>query len=190
VDIADLLRFAVAVFELQGVPYMLVGSLASIAYGEPRLTNDIDIVADLKPIQVDAFCSAFPDGEFYVSLAAARDAVQRGHQFNVIHYASACKLDVMAPRRDAWGQSQLANRKRRKILPNLECYTASPEDVILGKLWYYQVGESEKHLRDIAGILQVSDAEVNRVYIAEWASRLNLVGEWQLILDRLDRDAS
>lgn len=33
--------------EAQHVPYRVVGSLASMAYGEPRFTNDVDILVAL-----------------------------------------------------------------------------------------------------------------------------------------------
>lgn len=40
----ELLRYAVETLERLNIPYTVVGSLASGAYGEPRLTQDIDIV--------------------------------------------------------------------------------------------------------------------------------------------------
>jgi hypothetical protein len=43
VDQAELLKRAVAFLESQEIPYLLVGSLASGVYGEPRLTYEIDI---------------------------------------------------------------------------------------------------------------------------------------------------
>ena len=43
-----------------GAEHMIVGSLASMAYGEPRLTRDIDIVVNLRAAQVDAFAMPFP----------------------------------------------------------------------------------------------------------------------------------
>ena len=65
-----------------------------------------------------------------------------------------------------------------------------PEDepwskLTLGKLWYYREGGSEKHLRDIAGIMQVSGDEIDTRYIDHWAHELGLAQEWQAILDRL-----
>src|SRR5437868_1368439 len=95
----DLLKYALDVLDAQGVTYMLVGSLASGVFGEGRLTNDIDIVVDLRPQQVEPLCGAFPAPDFYVSVAAARDAVSRGGQFNVIHPASGNKIDFMIARR-------------------------------------------------------------------------------------------
>jgi hypothetical protein len=174
------------VFDRLGITYMLVGSIASSAYGEPRLTLDIDLVADLRVSDVDPLCDSFPDAEFYVSRAAAREAVARTNQFNIIHPSSGNKIDVIVARQDEWGMSQLARRRKEWILPDLKGYAASPDDVILGKLLYYREGGSEKHLRDIVGILHVSAKEVDREYVGRWAEKLGVEDAWQTVLDRLD----
>jgi len=181
----ELLRRVVDILEEQGITYLLVGSLASGVYGEPRLTHDIDVVIELRPDQVSRLCDAFPAPEYYVSQQAAREAVAMNGQFNVIHPASGNKIDFVIARQDAWGRSQVSRRRRELILPDRPGYTAAPEDVILGKLWYYHEGGSEKHLRDIAGMLQVSAAEIDKGYIDNWARQLGLTEEWQAVLDRL-----
>lgn len=84
----ELLQYVVEVLEAQHVSYMLVGSLASGVFGEPRLTQDIDVVVELAPEQIRPLCDAFPAPEFYVSISAARQAVGQGGQSNVIHPAS------------------------------------------------------------------------------------------------------
>jgi hypothetical protein len=58
---------------------------------------------------------------------------------------------------------------------------AAPEDVILGKLIYLREGGSEKHLRDIAGILNVSGASLDRDYISQFSSQLNIAKDWQAV---------
>ncbi len=182
----ELLRYTIAVLEDQGVTYMVVGSFASIAYGEPRLTNDIDIVVQLSAEQANRLCAAFPDPEFYVSAAAARDAVARQGQFNVIHPTSGNKIDFIVARDDDWGRTQLSRCIRRPILADCESNIAAAEDVILGKLWYYKEGGSEKHLRDIVGMLQVSEDDIDRQYISHWTKRLGLEQPWQAVLQRLE----
>jgi hypothetical protein len=102
VDQTELLRHTIDALERLALPYMLVGSFASIAYGEPRLTQDIDIVVDLALAQVDAFCAAFPAPEFYLSDKGVREAVQARFQFNVLHPSSGNKIDFILPRTDAW----------------------------------------------------------------------------------------
>ncbi len=44
----ELLQKVVEVFERLQIQYLLTGAIASVAYGEPRLTNDIDIVAAIR----------------------------------------------------------------------------------------------------------------------------------------------
>ena len=183
---AELLDWVIAVLESQQLTYMLVGSFASAVYGEPRLTHDIDIVLQLDADTVDRLCRAFPSPEFYVSLSAAREAVMGLGQFNVIHPASGNKIDFVIARNDAWGQSQMARRARKPILPDRAAFVAAPEDVILGKLWYYREGGSEKHLRDITAMLQVSGEEIDKEYINHWSQQLGLRKEWRAVLDRLN----
>lgn len=184
-DQADVLRYALDVFDTQGLTYMVVGSLASGVFGEARLTNDIDIVVDLRSDQVEPLCRAYPAPEFYVSLPAARAAVARGGQFNVIHPTSGNKIDLMVARGDAWGREQVARRREEVILPDRRGYVASPEDVILAKMLYYREGQHEKHLRDIASMLRISGDQIDQQYIRDWASRLDLSDVWQAVLMRL-----
>lgn len=182
----ELLGYVVAAFERLAIPYMVVGSFASYAYGEPRFTQDLDIVLDLLPGTIPAFCAAFPAPEFYVSEAAVRDAVRTRFQFNILHPTSGNKIDCMFPGANEWARTQLSRRRRLKILSDLDASVASAEDVILGKLWYYSEGGSEKHLRDIAGILKRSGASVDRSQIAAWAERLGYSSIWNTVLEKLD----
>ena len=182
---ADMLRFAIDAFEQIGLTYMVVGSFASGAYGEPRFTQDIDIVIDLPERLVKPLCAAFPDSDFYISESAALQAARQRVPMNVLHPASGNKIDLMPVRDDEWGRSQLQRRQRILLLPDREGYTARPEDVIIGKLWYYSEGGSEKHLRDITGILRLCTEPIDRDDIAAWAAKLGYTEIWQAVLSRL-----
>jgi hypothetical protein len=183
---SELLRYVVQVLEKLGLRYFVTGSTATIFYGEPRFTNDIDVVIDLPPGRISELCAAFPPGEFYVSEEAARRAVARRGQFNVIHPASGLKLDLMIPADDAFNRSRFARIRRLHPAADYDAAFASVEDVILKKMEYYREGGSEKHLRDIAGVLRISGNQVNRAYIEEWAGRLGLEEVWQEIAQRAE----
>ena len=71
----DLLNVLARTMENLQLPYLVTGSMATIAYGEPRFTNDIDVVVDLSGDRVESFCAAFPEEDYYLSREAARDAV-------------------------------------------------------------------------------------------------------------------
>jgi hypothetical protein len=176
---SELLRYVTRVLEQLGLRYFVTGSVATIFFGEPRFTNDIDIVVDLPPSRIGDFCQAFPGSDFYVSEESVRRAVTRKKQFNVIHPASGLKIDVMVPSEDAFNRSRFARTRRVQPAPDYYAVFASPEDVILKKLEYYRDGGSDKHLRDIAGILKISGETIDLAYIDEWASRLGLADLWE-----------
>ena len=184
-DQADLLRHVLALLESQHLTYMLVGSYVSAIYGEPRFTHDIDIVVHLAGDSANRLCGAFPSPEFHVSQSASREAVVTRGQFNVIHPASGNKINFMVARNDPWGRMQLTRRIRRPILPDRDGFVAAPEDVIIGKLWYYHEGGSDKHLRDIAAMLQTSPELINMQYVDQWAQQLGFSDHWRAVVDRV-----
>jgi hypothetical protein len=177
----ELLRRVIETLERLRLPYLVTGSIATILYGEPRFTNDIDVVVQLPPRAVAALVEAFPAPEFYADVEQISDAIARRSQFNVIHPASGLKVDFLIPAMDAFDRSRFARARRVRPALELEASFAAPEDVILKKLQYYAEGGSEKHLRDIAGILRISPAEVDRGYVADWAKRLGLSEVWEAV---------
>ena len=86
--------------------YMVTGGVASVIYGDPRLTRDIDIVLSLTGSDVDRFSSLFSEDDFYVppletvKLEAGRE--RYGH-FNVIHRDTALRADSYLSRNRARG---------------------------------------------------------------------------------------
>src|SRR4051794_6000905 len=108
----ELLRYTIETLERLLIPYALVGSFGSGIYGEPRFTRDIDIIVDLAMVAIPGFCAAFPNGEFYLSESAVRDAVRDRFQFNVIHPASGNKIDFILTRNEPWHAGQVSRRRR------------------------------------------------------------------------------
>ncbi len=70
----DLLRYLADAFDRLQLRYSVTGSTATIAYGEPRFTNDIDVVVELPIARVDDFIAAFPAPDFDVSRTAVESA--------------------------------------------------------------------------------------------------------------------
>jgi hypothetical protein len=135
--------------------------------------------------QVEPFCQAFPAPDFYVSERAVNDAIMQRIPFNVIHPSSGNKVDFMVPQTNEWSATQLQRRQRSRVFPDLDIWVAAPEDVILGKLWYFSEGGSDKHLRDILGILKISGDLVDRGEVSRWAAKLGYTDLWNACLARL-----
>lgn len=171
----------VARLEATGLSYMVTGSVASMIYGEPRLTLDLDLVIELPANRVEEFLAAFPESEFYrppvevVRLECSRES--RGH-FNVIHHETGAKADVYLAARDRLHEWGLAHR-RRLPLGSGTIALAPPEYVILRKLEFFREGGSDKHIRDVRGMLQAGTA-VDRAFVAQEVARRGLEAGWNL----------
>ena len=72
----ELLLYLVKCLENLKIPYLITGSIAAMAYGEPRFTNDIDIVADIEESLVDEFKSCFPETDFYLEIDSMKKALE------------------------------------------------------------------------------------------------------------------
>jgi hypothetical protein len=167
-----------------GVRYMVSGSVAAIFYGEPRMTNDVDIIVFLKRSDVALMEKAFPLEEFYcpppeiIQMEIAKE--QRGH-FNLIHHETGFKADIYTMGRDelhTWG---LANA--RQITNGDDTISlAPPEYVIVRKLQFYREGRSPKHLRDISRMLLGLGDDWDRETLLGAIAAQGLQVEWQLVL--------
>ena len=67
-ELFELLQKIVGVLEHLQIPYFVTGSVAAMAYGEPRLTNDIDVVAGVDEQHVSGLLKAFPLDEISVKI--------------------------------------------------------------------------------------------------------------------------
>ncbi len=185
-ELFEFLKKIVGVFEQLGIPYLVTGAVAAMAYGEPRLTNDIDIVAGIEERHISGLLSAFPSDEFYINEETVRESISNYGQFNIIHPASGLKVDIIIKQDTPFDNSRFGRGRRICPAESYQANFAAPEDVIIKKMEYYKEGGSEKHLRDITGILKISGDMVNRDYIAEWSHRLGLIEIWEAIQKKLD----
>lgn len=182
----DLLKHMVKAFESLQIPYLVTGSVASMLYGEPRFTNDIDVVADISPEKVKEMKRYFPEKDFYFDERMVRDAITKKGSFNIIHPASGLKVDVMIRTSSPFDESRFKRGRRLPPTKGWEATFAAPEDVIVKKMEFYKEGGSEKHLRDITGMLKTSGKTIDTVYIRQWAEKLNLTEIWEAICRRLE----
>ena len=182
---SDVLDEAAAKFESLGIPYVIVGSCASMIYGEVRFTRDVDLLADVRGEHVLPLLAAFPAPDHYLSQIAIEEALRRKSQFNIIYNEWGIKIDVMIPDPSTGGLDQLTRGISITRANGCTIRFSAPEDVIVKKLEYYQLGESEKHLRDIAGMLKLSRHPIDRTFIAQYAAIIGATETWKLILKRL-----
>lgn len=178
-SLSSLLTRLSATLEGAAVPYMLTGSLASTLYGEPRSTADIDVVVVLTGASLAALLAALPDDRYYVSEEAARDALRRQGQFNVIDLETGWKVDIILRKRRAFSETEFERRVSRELL-GVRVQVCTAEDSILSKLeWARLGGGSERQLRDVRGMVALRQGELDLEYIERWAAELGVSELWQ-----------
>ncbi|MBN1587417.1 MAG: hypothetical protein JW937_08365 [Candidatus Omnitrophica bacterium] len=175
------LEFTRRLDEIQ-LPYMITGSVAAMLYGEPRFTNDLDLVLELKKADVDKLIQGFPADAFYLPpeevLIIEQKRRIRGH-FNIIHHDSMYKADVYLAGEDPLHRWAMAKRRQSDFAGG-DVWLAPPEYVIVRKLQFFKEGKSEKHIRDIQAMMESLEDQLDRNLVREKAQDLGVVEEWEM----------
>lgn len=154
----DLIGLFIEPLEGTQIPYMITGGVASVIYGDPRFTRDIDLVVELTAATAGRLAEAFAGDAYYVPpLETLQEEAARspaGH-FNVIHRDTALRADVYVAGDDSL--HEWAFRHRRRVpFEEIAIWVAPLEYVVLRKLQYYEASRSDRHLRDVAMMLRIS----------------------------------
>jgi hypothetical protein len=160
-----------------GIPYMLSGSFASAYYGAPRSTQDIDLVIEATPAQLRAFVSSLPNNEYYADEDAALEAHKGRSMFNVIDLASGWKIDLIIRKLRPFSEEEF-RRRQRAILHGVPIFVVTAEDLVVSKLEWSNLAQSQRQIQDAAAILRVRWAELDAAYLGKWILELDLGNEW------------
>ncbi len=165
----DLLQLFARPLHDAGLRYLIGGSLGAMLYSEPRLTLDADIAVALPSASLNRLHGCFDPDQFYVPpmevLRLECDRECRGH-FNIIHAPTGMKADFYPLLRDpifGWAWS------KKKTVPydHGDIYFAPVEYILIWKTIYYEEGGSEKHIRDIRRIIELSADLIDMAFLRE-----------------------
>jgi hypothetical protein len=182
-DITAFLKLILDALKAAKVEYLIGGAIAEWAWGEPRATQDLDIVINLPVKAVGRFSKELENRDMLVPADIILDALREDRAdipLNAIHMYSGLKADLYLMRD---GDELRKSAFQRRLLvdygpPIGEVYVHSPEDLILYKLMYLGLSGQPKHARDIAAILKAKKDQLDYGYIDGWADRLGLNAVW------------
>jgi len=167
------------------IPYMIAGSVGSSFHGQPRATNDADIVIDPTKNQLSIFLEQLvPD--FYVSQQAALQALEDRAMFNVIDIQSGYKADLIIRKQRPFSQQEFSRRISAHLL-GMDAYVLSPEDSILSKLEWTQGRDSQTQLNDALGVLNLQKDKIDFDYLKHWAKELGILDALEQLLNTIDK---
>ncbi len=167
------------------IPYFVTGSVASIVYGDPRVTHDIDLVINLNNVNIDIFLKAFPSDQFYCPpeevIRTEMNRSARGH-FNLIHHETAFKADIYLMCNSELQLWAMQNSKQIYFAGS-KINIAPPEYVIIKKLEFYKEGNVQKHLSDIKSMLTNSSDLIDYSFLNKLINERGFSSEWEAALN-------
>ena len=176
---AEFLAAIVARLDSAEIPHMIAGSIASSHHGEPRSTQDIDLVIDPTREQLTRFLDGLEPSRFYVDDALG--ALASRSMFNVIEPATGFKADFVIRKDRPFSVSEFGRREQVELL-GVVTTVATVEDTILAKLERARDSESERQLRDVATMIRVHGAALDVPYLRHWAGELGVQATLETVL--------
>jgi hypothetical protein len=155
----------VAVLDGCGIRFHLTGGITSVVYGEPRMTQDLDLVLDRDRVIVvqDEFLSALSHAGFHFSEEAARRAIRSRQMFQLLDMDQVIKLDLYVR---CLIPGELDRSVRAELFPGVSVPIVARTDAALSKLIWINHGShrSRRDLRRIlAGAMPDESATVRRM---------------------------
>lgn len=175
---SEVLRWVTSRLDQLQIPYMIVGSFASSAYGLLRSTQDADLIVDLPLQKVTKLVEMFGK-DFYVDPGQAEQAITGKRSFNLIHLESFFKVDFFILADRPFMREEFSRRVARPLdeSGSARVWLATAEDTILSKLnWYREGGGvSDQQWRDVIGILKMQAERLDMKYLERWARELGVL---------------
>ena len=165
---------------------MIGGAVAVWAWGEPRTTQDLDMVINLRPTQAAALSKALEKIEIYLPSDIILDNLVEAKAdlpLNAIHGSSGFKAEFFTLKEGDVHRKRALERKTLVDFgpPLGKVYVHSPEDLILYKMQYFSLSDQPKHIRDIGSILKANVRPIDKEYLQNWAKKLGLISIWEAI---------
>ena len=159
---------------------MVTGSLASSYHGEPRATQDLDIVIDPSPTALSRLVEDLAGAGFYVDAETAEAALRDRSQFNAIG-PDVTKVDFIIRKDRPFSIEEFARREPADLL-GTSGFVATAEDLVVAKLEWAAASDSVRQRLDVLGIVRVA-VDLDEAYIDRWAAALGLGEAWRAIRD-------
>jgi len=185
VEQLEVIKWLVAKLEKNNIAYFITGSIASAYHGIPRFTHDIDLVVSIKKEDADNMVSLFMD-EGYISKEGIIHAFSGTGMFNFIHDKTGWKVDFWINRGDAFAASCFRRARKVEIYEGFSAVVATPEDVLLHKVYWNKLTPSERQMGDARGIVAVQGKNLDTSYISAWAKTMDIAKEIDEIMTRID----
>lgn len=159
----------VEALESLAIPYMLVGSLSSSAYGIPRATQDADFCVELSSDDLSRLME-FLGSKFRLDPQMTFETVTGTTRYKLLIPRSAYSIELFIRSEDAHDRLRFSQRVQIDALGR-KVWLPIPEDVIIMKLRWARGGKRRKDVDDVLGVMSVQNDSLNWPYLEKWCDQ-------------------
>jgi len=169
-------RLAESLLKLQklladaGIPSAAIGGVAVGAWGEPRLTRDVDLKICLKREARRQLLDLLATD--YLPIYPDPDEQLRRNGVMFVRDTLGTRIDVMLTDTD-YDDLLIARAREIELLPGKQARVCSPEDLIVLKL----IASRPIDTKDVESVIQRQGENLDDAYIVEW------LGNFEKMLD-------
>lgn len=166
----EFIKKVIKLFEDSGIDYVIVGGIAAIYYGEPRTTQDIDIIIRCSLNKLDDLCRNI-EKEFILigGCKELMEAIRNRYHVTIFDREYLFRIDLQGVY-NRLNELAFEGRRRVKIF-GIDAWIQGPEDLIIAKLKYY-IGSRD--LKDVIAIIK------NSRNLIDWSRLWRLAKEFEV----------
>jgi hypothetical protein len=155
--------------EACGIPYMLVGSYSSNAYGIARSTQDADFVIELGEKSIAEVARRIaPSIRIDPQMSFETVTMTRRYVADVI--GTPFKIEFFLLNDEPHNQERF-RRRRQVTLLGRQVWIPSVEDVIVTKLHWALLGRRSKDREDARDVIAVQGDRIDWDYVHRWCDQ-------------------
>lgn len=176
-DLQAALGPVTSTFQRLSIRFFVGGSVASSFHGAIRSTMDVDLVCSIASADAIPFVTALGD-DFYASLPAIRDAIERKTCFNLVHYPTSFKIDVFVSRGRQFDLVAMDRAQPQPLMsPEMPLIPiATVEDSILSKLECFRMTDetSQRQWHDVELLVEIHAGSLDMEHLRQMADTIGV----------------
>jgi hypothetical protein len=162
------------------LPYMIIGGQAVLLYGEPRLTKDIDITLGINIDRLDELLAIVKGLSLTPLPENVPSFVKKTMVLPVLEKSTGIRVDFIFSFTPY--ETQAIGRAKKIILSGQEVCFASPEDLILHKMF----AGRPRDLEDVRTLI-LKNPGIDVSYIRRWLKEFDTAVQGKGFLEAFER---
>jgi hypothetical protein len=142
-----------------GDRWYVFGAQAVMLWGQPRMSADVDVTAQLSLEDIPEFVAAMQEGGFALRVENFEEFASRTRVLPFLHRSTEFPLDVVLAGPGL--EAEFLDRARRVRMGRIQVPVISPEDLIVSKI----LAGRSKDVEDVRGVLreQLEKLDLSRI---------------------------